>query len=67
MYVCNVIFWKWNVKGKILRTYQITEQEKLEMENNNMYRIIGDIILLKGLNVPAEIKKVKVMKSNKKV
>jgi hypothetical protein len=39
--VCIVIFWGWNVKGKISRTCEITEPEELENENNNMYRIIG--------------------------
>ncbi len=30
-------------RRKILRTCQITEPEKLEKDNNNLYRIIGII------------------------
>ncbi len=61
-----VIFWGWNVKGKILRTYQITEPKKLEKENNNRYRIIGIIDGHYIVQARKGFKKVKVVKSDKK-
>ena len=42
------------------------EPEKLEKENNNMYRIIGIIDGHYIVRTPKGLKKVKVMKSNKK-
>jgi hypothetical protein len=60
------MFWKWNVKGKISRICQITETDKIEKENNNMYRIIGIIDGHYIVQTPKGLKKVKVIKSNKK-
>ncbi len=64
--LCIVMFWRWNVKGKISRTCQITEPEKLDKENDNMYRIIGIIDDHYIVQTPKGLKKVKVIKSNKK-
>lgn len=64
--MCIVIFWGWNVKGKISRICQITEPKKLEKENNNMYRTIGIIDGHYVVKTRKGLKKVKVIKSNKK-
>jgi hypothetical protein len=64
--VCIVVFWGLNVRWKISRICQITDPEKLEKENDSMYKIIGIIDGHYIVQTPKGLKKVKVFNSNKK-
>ena len=61
-----VIFGGWNVKGKISHKCQITEPDKLEKENGNMYRIIGIIGGQYIVKTDKGLKRVKIKASDNK-